>query len=232
MAEVETKQQLDTKPEKEKADIVDVRPFRYEKKKTRLDEAAGDSDEPLVVKGILQRANAQNQNGRIYPKKVLKREVEDYKKLINERRALGELDHPDSSVVNLKNVSHMVTDVWWKGNDLMGEVKVLDTPNGRILKSLLNDNVNIGISSRGMGSVKEQTDGTLRVGNDFDLIAWDFVSNPSTHGAFMDEVNEGVVQEGLITESREAKKEMDRWKDVNSFASELIEEMSEEYEIE
>jgi hypothetical protein len=112
------------------------------------------------------------------------REVENYKKLVGERRALGELDHPDDSVINLKNASHMVTDVWWNGKDVMGKVQVLNTPSGGILRSLVESGVKLGISSRGMGSVSESAGATM-VEDDFQLICFDFVSEPSTPGAFM-----------------------------------------------
>jgi hypothetical protein len=145
-----------------------------------------------IVKGILQRAGAENQNGRIYPKPILMREAKKYEQLIKERRALGELDHPDSSVINLKNVSHNVREIHWDGDDLVGTVEILPTPSGNILKELLQAGILLGISSRGMGSVEPLTGGKVQVGEDFELIGWDFVSNPSTHGAFMVPMNESV----------------------------------------
>ena len=154
------------------------------------------NDGKLIVKGVLQRANAKNHNGRIYPKETLMREAQKYEKtFISERRALGELDHPDSSVVNLNNVSHNVLDMEFKGDDLVGTVEVLSTPSGNILKELFKSGIKLGISSRGMGSVKEvmrEGENTLEVQPDFELIAFDFVSNPSTHGAFLSPVNESV----------------------------------------
>ena len=150
-------------------------------------------DGRFIVEGVLQRAEAQNQNGRVYPTGILKREVKKYKnREIKENRAYGELDHPDTSVVELKNTSHIVRDVWWKGNEVIGKVEILKTPAGNILKELIKAGCTVGISSRGMGSVKESTSGTVTVEDDFDLICWDFVSNPSTHGAFMKPVNESV----------------------------------------
>ena len=149
----------------------------------------------VIVSGVLQRANAKNQNGRIYPKDILAREVAEYARVqVAENRALGELDHPESSIVNLQNVSHNIRRVWWKGDDVMGEVEVLGTPAGNILKELLRAGIKLGISSRGLGSVKELEEGTVAVENDFELVCWDFVSNPSTHGAFMHPkgVNESV----------------------------------------
>lgn len=140
----------------------------------------------MIVSGVLQRAEAKNQNGRIYPMEILKREVENYNQtFIKENRALGELDHPDSEVVNLKNVSHNIKKTWWNGNNLMGEIEILTTPSGNILKELLKCGITIGISSRGSGSVKQVNESTVEVNDDFMLIAFDFVSNPSTQGAFM-----------------------------------------------
>ena len=142
------------------------------------------ADGGMILSGVMQRADAQNGNGRVYPHKVLMREVESYGKLVKERRALGELDHPEDSVINLKNASHLVTDVWWDNKDVMGKVKVLNTPAGKVLQELVNSGVKLGISSRGLGSVHEGTGGTI-VEDDFQLICFDFVSEPSTTGAFM-----------------------------------------------
>jgi len=155
----------------------------------------------VIVSGILQRAGAKNQNGRIYPKETLMREAAKYaNEQIAENRALGELDHPESSVVNLQNVSHNVRRVWWKGDDVMGEVEVLSTPSGNILKELLKAGIKLGISSRGLGSVKEVNEdtGTVAVQDDFELVCWGFVSNPSTHGAFMAPVNESVIANNVL----------------------------------
>jgi len=138
----------------------------------------------FYMTGIMQRADAKNGNGRIYRKDTLQREVENYHKLVKERRALGELDHPDDSVINLKNASHLVTDIWWDGDDVMGKVQVLDTPSGKVLKALAEAGVTLGISSRGLGSVKKESGKTI-VEDDFQLICFDFVSEPSTTGAFM-----------------------------------------------
>jgi len=154
-----------------------------------------DSSGRTMVKGILQRAGAENQNGRVYPKNILEREINKYQQLIKERRALGELDHPDSSVINLKNVSHNIKEVHWEGNDVVGTVEILPTPSGNILKELLRAGILLGISSRGMGSTQPMKDNKLLVGEDFELIGWDFVSNPSTHGAFMTPMNESVIKQ-------------------------------------
>ena len=146
----------------------------------------------MVVKGVLQRAGAKNQNGRIYPKNILARECIRYEKeYIGQNRALGELDHPESAVVNLNNVSHNVLKIWWDGDNLNGAIQVLDTPSGNILKSLFKSGITLGISSRGLGSVKElYKESAVEVQEDFELICWDFVSNPSTTGAFMRPMNE------------------------------------------
>lgn len=157
-----------------------------------------DADGRTLVTGVLQRAGAENQNGRVYPMEILQREAKKYQQLIDERRALGELDHPDSSVINLKNVSHNVKEIFWKGNDLCGVVEILATPSGNILKELLRAGILLGISSRGMGSTKQIDENTVEVQEDFELLGWDFVSNPSTHGAFMKPMNESVTLEQPI----------------------------------
>ena len=164
--------------------LQEYRPFKVDK---QLVERSIKENKSLIVSGILQRAEAKNQNGRVYPMEILKREVQQYiEGPIKERRATGELDHPDSSVINLQNVSHNIRKIWWEGDDVMGEVEILDTPAGKILKELFRNGITVGISSRGMGSVKENIgDGTVEVQDDFELVCWDFVSTPSTHGAFM-----------------------------------------------
>ena len=149
--------------------LVDVRPFDVSRKK--INESIKENDGRLVVKGVLQRAESKNQNGRVYPREVLLKEVAKYlENQVTERRALGELDHPESSVVNLNNASHNIIEMHWDGDDLLGTVEVLGTPSGNILKELFRSGIKLGISSRGLG----------------------FVSNPSTHGAFMRPVNESV----------------------------------------
>ncbi len=140
--------------------------------------------------GRIQTADKKNGNGRVYPEKVLKREMDNYMKIIKDNRATGELDHPDDSVINLKNVSHMITDCWWEGKDVMGKIKVLDTPSGRILKDLINAGVKLGISSRGLGSVKESM-GVTTVEEDFQLICFDIVSEPSTPDAYVSPKGKG-----------------------------------------
>jgi hypothetical protein len=142
------------------------------------------SGKKFYMSGCMQKFDTPNGNGRVYSQKILQREVENYWKLVKERRALGELDHPDDSVINLKNASHLVTHMWWDGPSLMGKVEILDTPSGNILKQLANSGVSLGISSRGLGSVRESNGQTI-VEDDFQLICFDFVSEPSTPGAYM-----------------------------------------------
>ena len=139
----------------------------------------------MMLSGKLQEAEIQNGNGRVYPQKVLMREMKNYQKIIKENRSVGELDHPDDSVINLKNASHLVTEVWWDNNSVMGKIKVLDTPSGNILRSLCEGGVQLGISSRGLGSVTESQGGQVTVNDDFQLICFDIVSEPSTPGAYM-----------------------------------------------
>jgi len=174
--------------------IVDYLPF--EVKPEQITESMKENNGKLVVRGVLQRAEAKNQNGRVYPREVLVREAKKYhKEFIKQSRAMGELDHPESSVVNLQNVSHNIKEMHWEGDNLLGEVEVLGTPSGNILKELFKSGIKLGISSRGMGSVETVSEGgeqSQEVQPDFELIAFDFVSNPSTHGAFMYPMHEGV----------------------------------------
>lgn len=174
--------------------LIDVLPFEF--KKSSLNESL--SSGKMLVTGTLQRADAKNQNGRVYPKEILEREAQKYmENFVKQRRAMGELDHPESSVVNLKNVSHNITDMGWDGDDLVGTVEILPTPSGNILKDLLKAGILLGISSRGLGSVKkDMREGADVVQDDFDLIAFDFVSNPSTQGAFM--YPQGKLDESVI----------------------------------
>ena len=146
------------------------------------------------VTGIMQRAGAKNQNGRIYKREILEEEVKNYvENFVKIGNAYGELYHPESAIVSLKNASHVVKDLWWDGDDLMGKVELLNTPSGNIVKEILRGGHTIGISSRGTGSVSQTNEGTLMVQDDFELVCWDFVSNPSTQGAFMNPIslNEG-----------------------------------------
>lgn len=157
-------------------------PWEYDK--DSLNEELEKNGGKVVMKGVLQKANTLNQNGRVYPMEVLEREVRNYQKFIKENRALGELDHPDSSVVELKNASHIVREAYMEGDVCYGTVEILETPAGKILKSLIETGVTLGISSRGVGSTRREGDHQV-VQDDFQLICWDFVSEPSTPGAFM-----------------------------------------------
>ena len=156
--------------------------WEYDKEKT-INEASSNGGR-YIMRGILQKANTLNQNGRVYPIDILEREVRNYQKFIAENRALGELDHPDSSVVELKNASHIVREAYMQGDICYGSVEILDTPSGKILKSLVDSGVTLGISSRGVGSTRKEGDYQV-VQDDFQLICWDFVTEPSTPGAFM-----------------------------------------------
>ena len=143
-----------------------------------------------MVEGILATAEVKNGNGRYYSKDLWKREMDKYGELIKERRSMGELDHPESSVINLQNVSHLISDYWWDGDNVMGKIEILPTPSGNILKELIKAGVTVGVSSRGMGSL-EQNGNVMEVQDDFELLCWDFVSTPSNPGSFMHTLNEG-----------------------------------------
>ena len=167
--------------------LTEYRQFKVDK---LLVERSIKENKPLRVSGIIQRAEAKNQNGRVYPKEVLMKEIEKYiDGPVKERRALGELDHPESSVINLQNVSHNIVEIKIKGNDVYGTFEILSTPAGNILKELFRNGITVGVSSRGMGSVEESlNEGTLEVQDDFELLCWDFVSTPSTPGAYVSPV--------------------------------------------
>lgn len=157
-----------------------------------ITEAVQTDEGNLLVEGRLQSAETKNGNGRYYPREVLEREVKNYiEGPIKENRALGELDHPDSQVINLKNVSHNIKKVWWDGNDVVGKIEILPTPSGNILTQLFKNGITVGVSSRGMGSLKQLGE-TQEVQDDFELLCWDFVSTPSTPGAYVAPVNEGL----------------------------------------
>ena len=170
--------------------LIEHMPFKVDK---LLVEQSIRENKPLRVGGVIQRAGVKNHNGRIYEQEILEREIKKYiDGPVREKRALGELDHPESSVINLNNVSHNIVEVTMKGGDVHGVVEILTTPAGNILKELFRCGVTVGISSRGMGSVEENSDGVLMVQEDFDLLCFDFVSTPSTPGAYMSPMNEGV----------------------------------------
>jgi len=153
----------------------------------------------LVLAGKIQAADSKNGNGRIYPRPILEREMKNYEKLVKERRALGELDHPDTSVVELKNASHIITEVWWNGDDVMGKMKILDTPAGKIAQDLVRGGVQLGISSRGLGSTRQEGSTTM-VEDDFQLLCFDLVSEPSTSGAYL--VSESKMRTHLTKSDR------------------------------
>jgi len=194
--------------------LTEYRPFKVDR---QLAEQSIKNNKPLIVTGVLQRAEAKNQNGRVYPTKILKREVEEYMKgPIAENRAMGELDHPESSVINLQNVSHTVKKCWWDGDDVIGDVEILATPAGNILKALFAAGITVGISSRGMGSVSENiAEQTVTVQDDFELLCWDFVSTPSTHGAFM-EVKNRDLQESKV------KQQIYKYTNVNNIIRDIL----------
>ena len=174
--------------------LVDVTPFKSVLRESK--------ERPGVfeVEGVMQRAKAENQNGRVYSKAILEREAKKYvDEFVKRGNAFGELDHPESPVVSLKNASHIVKELYWKGDDLMGKVELLNTPAGNIVKEIIKAGHTIGISSRGTGSVNQTNEGHLEVQPDFELVCWDFVSNPSTHGAFMNPVS---LQEGKVKVSK------------------------------
>ena len=162
--------------------------------KTLLTEAH-DISKPLMLRNVLlQRAETKNQNGRVYPKDILMREAASYKNnFLVQRRALGELDHPESPVVNLKNVCCNVTGLWFEGDDVRGDMEILSTPSGNIVRELIKNNIRLGVSSRGMGSVKPMSENTVEVQEDFSLICFDIVSNPSTQGAFINENTDSKI---------------------------------------
>ena len=168
--------------------LINVTPFRGMLTESKVKPGV------FEVTGIMQRAGAKNQNGRIYKREILEEEVKNYvENFVKIGNAYGELDHPESAIVSLKNASHVVKELWWEGDDLMGKVELLNTPSGNIVKEILRGGHTIGISSRGTGSVSQTNEGTLMVQPDFELVCWDFVSNPSTQGAFMNPIslNEG-----------------------------------------
>lgn len=184
-------------------------------KTTQLTEGVKGGPRNLIVEGVVQRADAKNQNGRVYPKHILEKEVEKYiAESIAQNRALGELDHPESSVINLKNVSHNIKRLWWEGDDLMGEIEILPTPSGNILRELFANNITVGISSRGMGSVQPLGEGTVEVQDDFELLCWDFVSTPSTQGAFMKPTG--------LNENFNPQLNQNKYSKINSIISDII----------
>jgi hypothetical protein len=166
----------------------------------------------MLVKGVLATAEIKNGNGRYYSKELWEREIDKYMENVNTNRALGELDHPDSSIINLKNVSHNIKKIWWEGDYVMGIMEILPTPSGNILKALFENAIPVGVSSRGMGSLKQMGE-IMEVQDDFELLCWDFVSTPSNPGSYMKEV--GALNENKITTNNQYQK-------VNSIITDIL----------
>ena len=182
----------------------------------QLNEARMNPKAPLIVAGLVQAADKPNANRRIYDFETLAKQVQLYiDGPIKERRALGELDHPESSVINLKNVCHNITRLWWEGKNLMGEFEILDTPSGNILRELFMNNITVGVSSRAMGSVSPIGEGLVQVEDDLELICWDFVSTPSTYGAYVRPV-------GGLNESYDPQGADQRQSSINKLISDII----------
>ncbi len=187
-------------------------PFEYTPE--TIKESRELNDGKIIMKGILQKADTLNQNGRVYPLPILEREIRNYQKFIKENRALGECDHPDSSVVELKNASHIIREAYMEGDICYGTVELLDTPAGKILQSLVESGVTLGISSRGVGSTKTEGD-YQTVQDDFQLICWDFVSEPSTPGAFM-------MKEGVEVSRSDLRKHFNKSDRIDRIFNEII----------
>ena len=162
-----------------------------------------------MVEGILATAEVKNGNGRYYPRELWEREIDKYMESVKQNRALGELDHPESSIINLKNVSHNITEMWWDGDEVYGKIEILPTPSGNILKALIENNITVGVSSRGMGSLEDRG-GVLEVQDDFELLCWDFVSTPSNPGSYMEIVTEGKMAQ------------INKYQGVNSIVNEIL----------
>ena len=181
-------------------------------KPIKLAEGKSLTGNPLV-QGILATAEVKNGNGRYYSKDLWEREIDKYMENVNANRALGELDHPDSSIINLKNVSHNIKKIWWDGDNVMGAIEILPTPSGNILKALFENNIPVGVSSRGMGSLKQMGE-IMEVQDDFELLCWDFVSTPSNPGSYMKEV-------GMMNESKQ-NKQINKYQKVNSIITDIL----------
>lgn len=192
--------------------ITDWAPFEYTV--GQIKESREKNGGKIVMRGILQKSDTLNQNGRVYPRVILEREVRNYQKFIKENRALGECDHPESSVVELKNVSHIVREAHMEGDVCYGTVELLDTPSGKILQSLVESGVTLGISSRGVGSTKREGDYQV-VQDDFQLICWDFVSEPSTPGAFM-------MREGVEVSKRDLNRVFNKSDRINRIFNDIL----------
>ena len=177
---------------------------------TVLTESVNAENGNMIVEGILATCEVKNGNGRYYSKELWEREMDKYNELIEQRRSMGELDHPESQIINLQNVSHLISGYRWEGNDIIGKIEVLPTPAGNILKALVGNGVTVGVSSRGMGSLEENREGVMEVQDDFELLCWDFVSTPSNPGSYMEIVTEGK------------KAQINKYQGVNSIVNELL----------
>ena len=182
--------------------------------KEMINESRIKHDGKIMLSGIIQRANTLNQNGRVYPLSILQREIMNYQKLIQENRAMGECDHPDTSVVELKNVSHVVREASMQGDNVYGVIEILDTPSGKIIQSLIESGVTLGISSRGVGSTQKNGN-TQVVQEDFQLICFDMVSEPSTPGAFM-------LREGKVVSDLDLKNTFNKSDRVDRIFNEIL----------
>ena len=180
-------------------------------KPLKLVEGTVPTSNPLV-EGILATCEVKNGNGRYYSRELWEREMDKYMENVRANRALGELDHPDSSIINLKNVSHNIKKIWWDGDHVMGAIELLPTPSGNILRALFANNIPVGVSSRGMGSLKQMGD-LMEVQDDFELLCWDFVSTPSNPGSYMKE-------KGMMNESK--NNQYNKYTKANSIITEIL----------
>jgi hypothetical protein len=180
-------------------------------KPLKLVEGTVPTSNPLV-EGILATCEVKNGNGRYYSRDLWEREIKKYMESVNANRALGELDHPDSSIINLKNVSHNIKKIWWDGDHVMGAIELLPTPSGNILRALFENKIPVGVSSRGMGSLKQMGD-LMEVQDDFELLCWDFVSTPSNPGSYMKE-------KGMMNESK--NNDYNKYTKVNSIITDIL----------
>ena len=180
----------------------------FSAKPVKLVEDKG-SNGNILVQGILATVEVKNGNGRYYSRDLWEREIDKYMESVNANRALGELDHPDSSIINLKNVSHNIKKIWWDGDHVMGAIEILPTPSGNILAALFQNNIPVGVSSRGMGSLKQMGE-IMEVQDDFELLCWDFVSTPSNPGSYMGRLNENKTTD------------INKYSQVNSIITDIL----------
>ena len=157
-----------------------------------LTEKKEDGSKSVYIEGIFMQAEKPNRNGRMYGRGIMEREVQKYQELINEKRSLGELGHPPNPSINLNQVSHMITGLKFEGNDIHGKAKILDTPMGKIAKNFIEEGVRLGVSSRGLGSVRLNKEGINEVQDDFHLATVDIVADPSAPDAFVQGIMESA----------------------------------------